>query len=662
MARFNPPYLGAAYYPEDWPLEQIDDDIALMRQAGMTVMRIGEFAWSRMEPVEGRYDMSWLHLVIDKLGQAGIATILCTPTCTPPAWLVASHPEVLAVGDNGVPAQHGARRHACPLNATYRLYCAAITSRLAQEFGHDANVIGWQIDNELYPYGKRGCCCPDCQRAFRQALATQFSTITALNTAWGTDLWSQTYISFEQVPLPPRSDTWHHPSLLTAWMQFQSASYVDFCYQQADILHRDSTQPVGTDMMPFGGLNYWDIHRKLDIAQFNHYNSMDNLWQAAFWMDQCRPLKDRPFWNTETATCWNGSTMANGVKEPGFCRANSWLPIALGGEANLYWLWRAHWSGQELMHGSVVSSCGRPLHIINEVREIATGLQQAGEFLRGSRPVNSGLALHFSGFAWNLFEFQPLVRGFNYANKLLEGYYHPLLHSQLRPDVIDPRASLAPYRLLCSPFLPALDEGGLAERILAWVEAGGTWVVGPLSDIRTLEATKYRHAPYGHLEAWAGVTCLYELPGDPQDCALRWADGHHSQGSIWYDGLEVTNAESLADYTDGPLAGLAAVTRQRVGEGQIVVLGTLPTPEDLSALLHGLGKEAGVAPVCQASPNLLVVPRAGSAGSGVVVVELEHQPATLRLGQGATDLLSGQNCIGDLAIEPYGVKVLQFNV
>jgi beta-galactosidase GanA len=118
----------------------------------------------------------------------------------------------------------------------------------------------------------------------------------------------------------------------------------------------------------------------------------------------------------------------------------------------------------------------------------------------------------------------------------------------------------------------------------------------------------------------------------------------------------------LADYADGPLAGLAAVTRQRVGQGQIIVLGTLPTPEDLSALLLGLAKEASFAPACQASPNLLVVPRTGNAGSGVVVVELEHQPATLRLEQPATDLLSNQDFMGDLCIEPYGVRVLRFNI
>ncbi len=146
---FAPPYLGAAYYPEDWPLEQIDDDVALMRDAGMTVMRVGEFAWARMEPEEGRYDFDWLHRVVDKLAGAGIATILGTPSATPPIWLTERYPEVLQVRDvaGGVAAQHGGRCHFCPNSPVYRDHCARIVERMASEFGRDPRVIGWQIDN-----------------------------------------------------------------------------------------------------------------------------------------------------------------------------------------------------------------------------------------------------------------------------------------------------------------------------------------------------------------------------------------------------------------------------------------------------------------------------------------------------------------------------------
>jgi len=663
MKQFEGPYLGAAYYPEDWPLEQIDEDIALMKQAGMNVMRIGEFAWSRMEPREGKFDFDWLHLVVDKLGQADIPTIMGTPTCTPPIWLVEKHPEVLVVQDNGQISQHGARRHACPNSLVYRDYCAKIVAKLAEEFGQDENVIGWQIDNELYPHPRdprgRGCCCQVCHKKFQDSMHKRFGGIEALNKAWGTDLWSQTYQSFSQLPIP-RSDTWHHPSLLTAWMDFQSDSYIGFTEHQAEILHKLCRQPVGTDMMCLGGINYYKIHRNLDVVQVNNYHQEADLWRVVFWMDMVRPLKDRPFWNTETSTCWNGSTVAGKYRSAGFCRANSWLPIALGGETVLYWLWRAHWSGQELMHGSVISSCGRPLHIIDEVKEIAAGFQASAEFINGTRCVNSGLSVHFSGLAWWMFEFQPIVNGFRYDEKLLGSFYRPLMEASLRADVIDPAVSLDSYRVVCSPFLPALDEAALRQRIKAWVKAGGIWIVGPLSDNRTVDAAKFTHAPFGSLEQWTEAYCKYQIPGDPRDFALRWSDGSQSFGSIWYDGFEAGDAEVLAAYTEQPFEGLAAVLRRKVGKGQIILLGTMPECEDLKKLLLSVCHQAGIEPAAQASPNLLVVQRKGKAGEGLVAVEFENCPASLTFTRPAIDLLTGRKHSGKVEVQPYGVMVLKY--
>ncbi len=655
--RHAPPYFGAAYYPEDWPLSQIDADIALMKKAGMNVMRIGEFAWSRMEPREGYFQFDWLHTVVDKLGKAGIATILGTPTATPPAWLTTRYPEVLLVNENGITHQHGHRRHVCSNSPVYRDLCARIVTRMAREFGRDPNVIGWQIDNEMYPWG-RGCCCPVCHRLFQDAMRARYGSIEALNAAWGNGLWSMDYSAFTELPIP-RVATGHAPSLNTAWMQFQSDSYVAYSNHQADILHRFTTVPVGTDMMPLMGLSYETIHRKLDIVQYNHYNSTDDLWQAPFWMDLCRPLKPAPFWNTETATCWNGGGSANGYREPGFCRANSWLPFALGGEANLYWLWRAHWAGHELMHSSVVSSCGRPLHIFDEVREIAAGLRKAGAFLNGTRPVNTGLAIHHSSFAWWMFEFQPIVNGFNYRNALINQVWKPIVQAQYRPDLIDAATDLKPYRLVVSSYLPALDEAGLRERILSWIRAGGTWIAGPFTDIRNLDAVKFTHSPYGSLEQWAGVRVRYEIPADPRTFGLRWADGHDAQGSVWFDSYELRGGTALATYTEGPMKGLAAIVERKIGKGRLILLGTQPGPKEYVKLLAYAGGAAKVKPAAEASPNLLVVPRAGKAGRGCVAVETSHQPATLKLARPAVDLLTGRTHKESIAIPPYGVAVLR---
>lgn len=653
-----PPYLGAAYYPEAWPPEQVDADIALMKKAGMNVMRIGEFAWSTMEPQEGQYRFDWLHRVVDKLGKAGIATILGTPTATPPAWLTSRYPEVLFVNETGTANQHGARRHVCANSPVYRDHCARIVTRMAREFGRDPNVIGWQIDNEIYPKELRGCCCPVCHRMFQDALRAKFGTVEALNAAWCGALWSQAYTSFAEIPIP-RVATRHHPSLEIAWMQFQSDSYVAFSNHQADILHRLSSRPVGTDMMPRFGLSYHKIHRRLDVVQYNHYNTMENLWQAPFWMDLCRPVKPVPFWNTETSTCWNGGTSAQGYREAGFCRANSWLPFALGGEANLYWLWRAHRTGQELMHGSVVSTDGRPLHTFDEVRAVSAGLRKAGAFLRGTRPTPSGLALHYSTLAHCIFSFQPVVPNFKYAEALLDLIYRPMTQAQFRPDLIDAADDLAAYRLLVSPFLPALDEAGLRERLLRWIRAGGTWLAGPFTDIRDLDAGKFMHAPYGSLEAWAGVRGRYEIPGNTRPFRFRWRDGRETQGALWYDSFDLRGGRALATYTEGPMKGLAAVVERRVGRGRIVLLGTQLPAEDYRALLLVLGAGAGVTPAAEASANLLVVPRDGKAGRGRVAVETANQPGTLRLEQPALDLLTGRLHRDAVPIPPYGVVVLK---
>ena len=556
MNKPQPPYFGAAYYPEDWPPEQIDPDIALMTQAGMNAMRIGEFAWSSMEPEDGVFRFDWLHHVVDKLAGAGIGVIMGTPTATPPLWLVERHPEILFVTEEGKTMTHGARRHACPNNEVYRGYCGRIVHKMASEFGHDERILGWQIDNEVYPVGvwpPRSCSCPTCVKLFKEEMRARYGTIETMNRALDMNLWSQAYQYFDQLPTP-RRDLWLHPSLLSAWADFTSDSYGAFVKHQADILHAETIHPIGTDMMPFSGVDYADMHQSLDLVQFNHYNEMENLWRAAFWFDFIRPLKLAPFWNTETQTGWNGSVAINGgYKAPGFCRANSWLPIALGGHANLYWLWRQHWAGQEIMHGSVLSSCGRPLHVFDEVREIGQGFAAARDFLNQTRPIKSGLALLWSQKVARLFLHQPIVSAqFDYESTLQEKVYRPLIQAQLRPDVIVPEADLADYKLIVCPFMLTLDEPGLRDKLQAWVKAGGALVIGPLSDVRTREGTSYMDAPYGSLEEWAGVYRKFWIPGFPEDFALQWEDGHRSVGSYWYDVLEPRGAQTLATYADGP--------------------------------------------------------------------------------------------------------------
>jgi beta-galactosidase GanA len=219
-------------------------------------------------------------------------------------------------------------------------------------------------------------------------------------------------------------------------------------------------------------------------------------------------------------------------------------------------------------------------------------------------------------------------------------------------------ADLSEYRVIVSPFLMSLDEYGLRERLKAWIEGGGTWIVGPLCDVRTEHAAKFKDAPYGSLEEWAGIRSRYQVPGEPREFGIRWPDGRESTGSIWYDGFELHGAEALAEYTEYPFEALAAVARKQMGRGRIIVLGTMIQPEDMQRLVLDVARDAGVSPVAEASDNLLVIPREGSRFKGMVIVETENRPGTVSLPSPMTDLITGNSHTRTVDVPAYAVMVL----
>ena len=184
-------YIGGAYYPELWDKEEIGRDIARCKEAGVNVLRIGEFSWSELEPREGEYRLDWLKEVVDTLHKNGISTVLCTPSATPPRWLMTKYPETRMVMHDLIRADVSSRCHTCKTSPVMREKNRAIVTRLAETFAHHPGVIGWQIDNEIFPYTS-GCYCENCKAAFRKWLKEKFGAISALNKAWGMARWSLT--------------------------------------------------------------------------------------------------------------------------------------------------------------------------------------------------------------------------------------------------------------------------------------------------------------------------------------------------------------------------------------------------------------------------------------------------------------------------------------
>ncbi len=652
------PYLGVAYYPEDWDECEIDKDIKRMKEIGINCARIGEFAWHRMEPKIGEFDFSFFKMVVDKLYAAGIAVVMGTPTATPPIWLSRKYPDVFSESKDGQRSYHGGRRHCCSNNPHYIEYSLRIVEEQAKAFADHPGIVGWQIDNEIYAFGG-GCFCPECVAKFHDYLRNKYGSIDNLNKAWNLNLFSQWYDDFEEIPEPRRA--WHNPHIKLEWETFQSESQVQFVHRQADILHKYVRVPVGTDTMPFNGIDYRKMTDKLDIVQFNHYNTPDNLHCCAFWFDYLRMFKEHPFWNTETATNWNGSVeMPQSIKPEGYCVANSWLPIVLGGEANMYWLWRTHWAGHELTHGAVIDSTGRDMHTVGEVMKTADGFKKAAEFINGTKVITD-VAIHYTSLNWRMHETQKVVWDMPYTEHVTDKLYKPLTMQGVRPDIIDAVEELDRYKLIFSPQMMTIDEAGLPERMEQWVKNGGTWVAGPLTDVRNSIGARYTDSLYGMLEKLTGIHWCYGIPDREGNIKAQWSDGTAFSGSWWYELSDENDNEALVKVTEGhsAIVGKAVVIKCRVGKGNVILVGSVPSAEDGDKLIRLALETAGIE-TPQITGSLMLAKRSGTAGDGWMMVNIGNTAASIKLNKEMQDVIGGGTVKDTLTVEPYGVRVLKY--
>jgi len=270
-------FFGVAYYPEHWPEENWVRDAKNIRKCGMDGVRIGEFSWSRLEPEEGKFELDWLEKAINILGKAGLKVIIGTPTATPPSWLVHKHPEILPINANGVQMKSGVRKYYCYSNKIYRHYTKNIATKLAERFGDNPHVIGWQVDNELGDHDTVRCYCNSCRNKFIMWCEQKFKSLDQLNKAWGTVFWSQEYSDWKQIDLAyPRKEIGLNPSHLLDYYRFTSDQVIEFCENQVLALrkHISEEQWITTNVIA----TYWEIDfqklaKILDFISWDCYKS-----------------------------------------------------------------------------------------------------------------------------------------------------------------------------------------------------------------------------------------------------------------------------------------------------------------------------------------------------------------------------------------------------
>jgi beta-galactosidase len=662
-------FYGGDYNPEQWPREVWDDDVRLMREAGVNLVTVGVFSWAHLEPAEGQFDFGWLRQVLDLLGEAGIGVDLATPTAAPPPWLTTRYPDALPVDKRGARYSHGSRQHFCVASPSYRRLAHRIVERVAGELGgHDA-VRMFHAHNEYachVPY----CYCDHHARAFRSWLERRYGSVQSLNDAWGSAFWSQRYSDFGEV-LPPRMTPAHgNPGQLLDYKRFSSETFLEEFLDEKRVLKAARPDiPLTTNFMGFlKALDYFAWAREMDVVCTDNYPDPadpDSPALSAMHLDLVRSLNKSVPWMVMEQTSYRVNWRQHNVpKPPGQMRALSYQALARGARGVLFFQWRASRAGAEKFHSALVPHAGQASPVWHEAsglgRELARPAPWAGA------PVAARAAMLFSWPSWWAVE-SPVspAHDLTMADQL-RWMYLPLFRRSVTLDFASPAEDLGRYEALLVPSLYLVTEDEAAN-IRSYVGQGGTAVISFWSGIVDGHDQVYLGPYGGPLRPLIGCDVLDVAPLAPADVIdVEWEDGTASTASFWLDiAAERPDREAtvLARVTSGPWAGTPAVVRSRFGEGWVYYVGTRLDAEGLQRvydLVPALQASLDDAALADARPGYVErVIRRSADHDYEFVINHSGGDRKVTLAAPGHELLDDRPVSGTLALPRRGVAIVR---
>ncbi len=649
--------LGTAWYPEQWPESRWDADLTLMQQAGIRMVRVGEFAWSRMEPSDGKYDLDWLERAVNAAGKHGIYTVVGTPGAAPPAWLTQKYPETLRIEENGRRDEHGNREQFNWANAKYRELTRNMAEQLGKRFGHNPYVIGWQIDNEYANLSFD----PDTRAQFQAWLKARYGSLDNLNEKWTTTYWSETYSSWDQIPIETSGG---NPGLLLMWNRFVSDTWRSYQKNQLDVLRPaiDPKQFITTNMMGwFDGYDHYTVSQDLDLAAWDDYVGQGHLDPnrngAAH--DLTRGFLRKNFWVMETQPGFVNWAPVNNALDKGEVRAMAWHDIGHGADAVSYWQWRSALNGQEEYHGTLLGADGTPVPLYSEVSQVGKEFEKASPALAHTSPKSEVAILHSYNSRWAI-NWQKHNRNYDPVAEIVS-YYAPLREITQSMDIVAPTAPLSQYKLVVAPGLNVLSDVE-AKNLIDYVKQGGHLVLGQRSGMKTEDNALQPERQPGPLAALLGgrVEQYYALV-DPVPVEGNWGA---STSKLWAEQLSTSapDIEVLEKYgkSNGWLDGQPAAITRKVGKGRITYIGAWFDEAGMKAAAKWMTDISGIHPAFGPVPEGVEVdPRYGPNGEVVyILVNLSKSAQTISLPKKMQDVLEGGEK-NSLNLPQYGVAVLK---
>ncbi len=600
---------GGDYNPEQWPREVWDEDVALMKTAGVNLVSIGIFSWALLEPREGEFDFGWLDDVIDLLWRAGIGISLGTPTAAPPAWFWAKYPEARPVTRDGVALGGGSRGMASPSSPEYAVASSRIVRELAVRYGAHPALRLWHVHNE-YGAPVSESYSVDSVRAFRVWLESKYTTIDALNAAWGTTFWGQHYEYWSEIDAPRRAASVVNPAQRLDFARFTNNALLACFVRERDILHELSPGiPVTTNFMATScpAIDYWKWAKEVDIVSNDHYltgERGDSHILLALDADMVRSLAGGKPWllmeHSTSAVNWQPRNVA---KVAGQLARNSLSHLARGADGIMFFQWRASRFGAEKFHSAMIPHAGPDSRIFRETVALGGELASLSELLGSTVTAKVAILWDWESFWAQDLEWRPSSDLGH--RRQIETFYGRLWNDGITTDFAHPEADLSGYDLVLAPSLYLLSEAGSAN-IRAYVEAGGTFVASYFSGVVDENDTVPAGASPGRLREVLGLRIEEFRP-------LRSGETVELDngliGAVWTDEIVLEGATEVAGYRTGATAGRAAITRNRFGAGTAWYLSTEFDSVQLSTVLSEAMLDAGLAPRPNAGDGLEVVER-----------------------------------------------------
>lgn len=627
-----------------------------MQKAGLNAVRLGDSAWSALQPSVGKFSLDWLKTVLDQFAEADISVVMATPTALPPVWLTSLHPDMRLIGEDDKPVLTESRNPVCITSPELHKAALHIVKTLAKQFGHHPAIIGWQVDNAF----QRTCWCERCQKLFQEYLKNKYKTLKELNNRWCNRIRSQEYTQWEQIAYRHGS---HHPAMLLEQKRFVSYCYEAYFSMLVNALRPEIPEEVWLTHNFLGlenNLNTAQLANQVDTAGLDWYigRKQHDYRSSAATLAAIRGLKRRNFWVLEAqAGNVNWASISN-MLEKGATRSMVWHAFANGTDGLLFWHWRPTPNGLDQQHGSLVNSAGNTRLIYDEIAQLGSELPVIQPLLQDSKVETEVAILVDTESRWSV-DALPLHRDFNYTS-FLQYFCRPLTIANVTFDVIPASSSLQGYKLVFVPALSLLSEDRVAV-FTEFVRGGGHLVLTCRTGIRDQDNASLPVPPPAGLSELAGVTVEEAFAlAEPIGVQASYFKG---SAQIWAERLQALDENTIAishyiTRAESWLNNQLAMTVRSVGRGLVYYAGCWLDEASQTAFLKRVISSARIFP--PNSPPGVSISERRMADGKVLSFVINHSLRTQQIAWSdyAQEHLTGMMVDGFFNLEPNGVAIL----